>query len=319
MSEKTYRIETVYTLKAPLSHIGASESTETFLNTVSVRNGNKAVDVFAYTGNAIRGAWRDAGARYLLERLGNMQIPKKTFHLLFTGGAISGDQNIDIEQSRTLRAVLPFISIFGGGVGNQILSGKWVQTFAYPVCAETSQIIPQNNKYIDYTALDISWRKLTDEISFSRKDDSKDKLGGKYIQSDNLMLTTDKKSKKTEEPATQMRYTAEYLIPNTQLWHSLTITCNEVEMGALVASIHEWGKSPYLGGMGAKGFGLVDVDITITEDGKTQDFITINGSKTLLSEPAQAAKDSYDEVLKSLYTQYLDGNKEQIEKLLLEG
>lgn len=308
--EKTYKVESVYTLKAPLSHIGESESTETFLNTISIRNGNKVEEVFAYSGNAIRGSWRDAGAKYLLEKLGDIRVPKKTFHLLFTGGSISGNQVVDIEQAKRLRDVFPFISIFGGGVGNQILSGKMNQTFAYPVCLETKNIIPDSREAIDYTAQEISWRQLTGETNFTRTDDAKDRLGDKYIYKDALLLESDKKAKK--EQAAQMRYTTEYLIPGTQLWHQLELTGTELELGALVASIYAWAESPHLGGMAAKGFGLVDLDMTI--DGEP--FLQIASQQLHLEDKAEQSKNIYDQHLKNIYDQYLIENKEEFAKLL---
>jgi len=319
--DKTYHIETVYTLKQPLSHIGESESTETFLNTVRVLCSDKPVEVFVYTGNAIRGAWRDAGAAYLLDRLGEIQVPKKMFHILFSGGAISGDQKIDVEQAKTMRAMLPFVSIFGGGIGNQILSGKIVQTFAFPVCAETIGIIPDGIDGVDYGARATSWRKMTDEISFTRKDDSKDLLGDRYIAREFKLLDGDAdEKKKKDEPATQMRYTAECMIPGVQLWHSLNITCNEVELGALVASIHQWAKKPYLGGMSGKGFGLVDADIRIVEaDGTRTPFIDVTDGILRLAEPAKDAKEQYDAQMLNLYQQYLDGNKKTLVGLLESG
>lgn len=318
--DKTYHIETVYTLKQPLSHIGESESTETFLNTVRVLNNGKPVEVFAYSGNAIRGAWRDAGAAYLLDRLGEIQVPKKTFHLLFTGGSISGDQKIDVDAAKALRATLPFLSIFGGGVGNQILSGKIVQTFAFPVCAETTGIIPPGIEGIDYSAQATSWRKMTDEISFSRKDDSKDLLGDRYIARGTNLLDGDlDDTKKRDEPATQMRYTVEVLIPGVQLWHSLSITCSELELGALVASIWNWAQRPYLGGMSGKGFGLVDADFRIVADGERQPFMLVQNGQLALAEPAKEAKEQYDFHLRNLYNQYLEGNKEKLVMMLESG
>lgn len=318
--DKTYHIETVYTLKQPLSHIGESESTETFLNTVRVLNNGKPVEVFAYSGNAIRGAWRDAGAAYLLDRLGEIQVPKKTFHLLFTGGSISGDQKIDVDAAKALRATLPFLSIFGGGVGNQILSGKIVQTFAFPVCAETTGIIPPGIEGIDYSAQATSWRKMTDEISFSRKDDSKDLLGDRYIARGTNLLDGDlDDTKKRDEPATQMRYTVEVLIPGVQLWHSLSITCSELELGALVASIWNWAQRPYLGGMSGKGFGLVDADFRIVAEDERQPFMLVQNGQLALAEPAKEAKEQYDFHLRNLYNQYLEGNKEKLVMMLESG
>jgi len=320
MMDKTYRIETVYTLKQPLSHIGEADSTETFLNTVRVMCHGKPTEVFAYTGNAIRGAWRDCGAAYMLDRLGNIKVPKKAFHLLFTGGSISGEQKVDIDAAKAMRAALPFVSIFGGGVGNQILSGKIVQTFAFPVCAETIEIIPNGIDGVDYEAQAVSWRKMTDEISFTRKDDSKDFLGDKYMAKDVKLLTAGEEEKKKDGPATQMRYTVECLIPGVQLWHSLNITCNEIELGALVASIHKWAERPYLGGMAGKGFGLVDAKFELVDrDGNRSPFIGLKDGTLILAEPAKEAKDQYDAQIKDLYDQYLDGNKESLVGLLESG
>ena len=64
------KIEFEYTLKQALSHIGESEGTTTFLNTIRVLSEGKVQEVFAYTGNAIRGTLRDCAARYLLNLLG---------------------------------------------------------------------------------------------------------------------------------------------------------------------------------------------------------------------------------------------------------
>ena len=49
------KIETIYTLQQPLSHIGESESTVSFLNTIRIVANGKVEEVFALTGNSIRG------------------------------------------------------------------------------------------------------------------------------------------------------------------------------------------------------------------------------------------------------------------------
>lgn len=323
--DKTYRIETVYTLKQPLSHIGESESTTTFLNTIRILAGGKPVDVFAYTGNAIRGQWRDSGAAYLLDKL-NISVPKKTFHLLFSGGSISGNQDVDIDAAKKLRQALPFLSMFGGGVGNQILAGKMAMSFALPVCAETVGIIPQGVQAIDYAAAEVSWKKLTGEIQFSRKDDGKAELGDLYMlktDQEQMLLTGEKKSKKKEDddgPATQMRYAVEYLIPGAQLWHMLTTTCSELELGALVASIHEWAKNPVLGGMAGKGFGLVDALFEIVNEYGVRDlFIQVNNGRLALSPAAEEAKEQYDEHLRRIYDEYLMADKGRFIAMLEGG
>ncbi len=320
-TEQTYRIDSVYTLLQPLSHIGESESTTTFLNTVRVMGPSGPCEVFAYTGNALRGAWRDCGAAYLLNRLKTL-VPKKAFHLLFSGGSIGGKQEADVAQAKALRDTLPFLSIFGGGVGNQILSGKIVQTFAMPVCEETADIIPPGNPHINYRRLDTSWRLMTGETEFSRKDDEKGDLGDRYIahpaeQIDMIEGKAKGKAKGEDGPATQMRYRVEYLSAGAQLWHMMYATCTELELGALVSAIHEWAKRPVLGGMAGKGFGLVDLAMDITsEDGERVPFISVRDGYMTLADPAKDAKEQYDNHLKALYDAALDSNRAPIVGLL---
>ena len=149
------KIETIYTLKQPMSHIGESESTVSFLNTIRICTDGKVSEVFALTGNAIRGTLRDCAARNILDMLG-IKLQKKEFNILFSGGNISGTLNTDIDQAKAYRELLPVISIFGAGVGNQILSGKMTQSFAIPVCKETVQIIP------DVTGIDKSFPRYAE-------------------------------------------------------------------------------------------------------------------------------------------------------------
>ena len=318
----SYRIETVYTLLSPLSHIGESESTTSFLNTIRIMSQGKPVDCFAYNGNALRGMLRDHGASYMLDHLGNIGVPKKTFDLLFSGGSIGGSQSADIDQARAVRSALPFVSLFGGGIGNQILEGKMTQTFAYPVCEETIGILPQDRNNIDYAAQNISWKKMTGEISFSRMDDAKHNLGDRYIvrEGEQLLLTGDGKSEKDKkqdnEPVTQMRYTVEYMIPGTQLFHIFDINCTELELGAFVSAVHRWSQRPVLGGLSGKGFGQVKADMDLVVDGERQPFISIVGNLPVLGEIAGQAKEHYDEHLESMYRNYLTTNESKFVQLL---
>lgn len=313
---KHYRIETIYTLLQPLSHIGESESTQSFLNTTTVVNGDKIEEVMVYSGNALRGMLRDCGARYLLNKL-QIQVSLKAFHLLFSGGSIGGAQSIDIDQARAIRKALPFVSLFGGGVGNQILDGKLKQTFAYPICRETNNILPSYLPKPEY-----SWRHLSNVIEFSRKDDEKNEtMRNQFLalEGEELLAIEGERGKKKKEdgPATQMRYAVEYMAPGTQLWHRWDIICDEVELGAFVSAIHEWQKQPYLGGMAGKGFGLVSAEMDIiTEEEGRQPFASIGAEFIQLGATAQKAKETYDAHLKDLYDAYVLENSETIIKML---
>lgn len=310
---KHYRIETIYTLLQPLSHIGESESTQSFLNTTTVVNNGVPEEVFVYTGNAIRGQLRDCGARYLLNKL-QIQVPLKAFHLLFSGGSIGGAQALDIDQAKMIRKALPLVSLFGGGVGNQILDGKLKQTFAYPICKETNGIIPSYIEKSEY-----SWRHFTNVIEFSRKDDEKNvNMSEQFLLSndDQLLLEGEKGKKQKDGPATQMRYGVEYLAAGTKLWHRWDIICTELELGAFVSTIHEWQKQPYLGGMSGKGFGLVSAEMDlITETGR-EPFAQIGQEFIKLGPVAEEAKKTYDAHLQEIYDSYLIENKEEFTKLL---
>ena len=259
------KIETIYTLIQPLSHIGESESTSSFLNTIRVVNNGKPEEVFAYSGNAIRGSWRDCGAVYLLESLG-IKAGKKMFGILFSGGNISGEQKNDIDQAREIRETIPLISILGAGIGNQILSGKITQGFALPVCRETVGILPDEITE-KYQGTDTSWKQMTGTIQFSRKDDEKDQNLKKY--------KADEQQNEDESP-TQMRYEVEYFCPGTRLYHVANLdTTSKIEEGAFVSCIAQWSKNSVLGGMSGKGFGLVDA--VIKKDGEP--YLTIQGNE----------------------------------------
>lgn len=308
---KHYRIETIYTLLQPLSHIGESESTQSFLNTTTVVNNGVPEEVFVYTGNAIRGQLRDCGARYLLNKL-DIKVPLKAFHLLFSGGSIGGAQSLDIDQAKLIRKALPFVSLFGGGVGNQILDGKIKMTFAYPICKETNDIIPSYVEKSEY-----SWRHFTNVIEFSRKDDEKNiNLTDQFLVRDDLSLIEGESSKKKEGPATQMRYGVEYLAAGTKLWHRWDIICTELELGAFVSAIHEWQKQPYLGGMSGKGFGLVSAEMDLITDEGRKPFTRIGQEFIQLGPVAENAKKQYDEHLREMYDKYVIENKTEFAKLL---
>lgn len=290
------KIETIYTLQQPLSHIGESESTVSFLNTIRIVANGKVEEVFALTGNSIRGTLRDCAARHLLDKLG-VRVGKKEFNILFSGGNISGSMSTDIDQAKKYRELLPIISLFGAGVGNQILAGKMTQGFALPVCKETQEIIPSID-CIKNELKNSSWKNFTGTINFTRFDDSKNVNLQVYMQSDND--NTDKDS-----ASTQMRYEVEYLVPGAQLYHIINLcTDMEMELGVFVAALEEFSNSPILGGMGGKGFGLCEAELIA--DGEL--FARIeNGSISLCDK----AKNALHE-----YNQFINDDSEEIIKFL---
>ncbi|MBW2084457.1 MAG: hypothetical protein JRI54_00275 [Deltaproteobacteria bacterium] len=259
----------------------------------------------------------------MLDKLGSgvtLQIPLEMFYLFFSGGAIGGDQSIDIDQARRIREQIPHLSVFGGGVGNMLLPGKLAVGEGLPVCRELAHIIPQevpgNRK--------LSWRQMTTEISYSRKDDAKDDLLRPYLQSDDtpkltggqaaLMLDSgdEKKEKKKDRPE-QMRYMIEVLCRGSVLWQETVFQdMTEIELGAFVAAIVEWSKQPYIGGQARIGMGKVKVDMQIELFGEGKEpFLSVADGKCFLAESAKDAKVKYDEFL-NRYAGYLEEKRDSL-------
>lgn len=315
---KHIRLSGQFTTRSPLSHIGETISTGSYLVQEPILQPSGQIEeVFCYSGNAWRGQLRDLSAAYMLTKLATA-VPLEAFHLLFSGGRIGGEQKVDIGAARKIRAAIPHVSIFGGGIGNQILPGKLRVSNAYPVCAEATPALPD---HLHERASGLSYRGLTFEKEFSRKDDSKDeRLRSFQPPTDVPLLPGGKAEKdKREGPADQMRMRAELLIAGVSL-HS-EIECLDVtdaELGCLAAALHQFGRSPHIGGQANKGHGLVSLSYRWTDmdTGETGDFLRIDGDSTRLATTAQGAKDAYDAHLRSIYEQMLESNGSEMKALL---
>lgn len=319
-------LDGVFTLLSPMSHIGESHGPDSYLATQDILGPDGyPIEVFVYSGNAIRGMFRDCGSKYFLDNLGAgsiLQIPLEMFYFLFSGGSIGGEQSIDIDQARKIRQQLPLASIFGGGIGNQILPGKMCVNDAYPIAEECRHFIPE--EYIQGNL--ISWRQMTTERSYTRTDDAKDERKRIYLQDENIkalesgqmQLLPDKeeKKKKDKEPPMQMRYTVEVLAAGSKLYHRIDIRdMNEVEFGALVSCIVEWSKSPYIGGKANIGMGLAKLEYNWHPIGGEAERFIETGDIPYLGTTAREVKAKYDEYLNQ-YAQYLEQHRESLVKML---
>ncbi len=336
MENKLYnlRLDGTITLLAPLSHIGESLGIDSYLSTdIIIGPDGQPVECFLYSGNSFRGILRDCAAKYLLDRLGGVAVPLETFHLLFSGGSIGGEQSLDIDQARMYRKVLPAFSIFGGGVGNQIMEGKLKIGSMYPLVAECQRVLPE--KYRNPEAP--SWKKWTYEKSYTRRDDSKQENLRQYIaeaENDGLLdagkqpeLLTDgqgqpekKKKKEKDGPATQMRYTVELLAAGAAMYQRIYLQdMTELELGAFVSALDEFSKAPFLGGKSGTGHGLCEIEYEYFYPGDREPrgkFIKVSENRLWLSRPAQEAKEVYDDFLLQVYNQYIEGRAPELKKLL---
>ncbi len=329
---RTIRLDGKITLLAPLSHIGESLGIDSYLSTDTIIGPDgQPVECFLYSGNSFRGILRDMAAKYLLDNLGGVAVPVETFHLLFSGGSIGGAQSLDIDQARAYRKMLPAFSIFGGGVGNQIMEGKLKIGSMYPLVRECQRVIPA--KYRDEAAP--SWKKWTYEKSYTRRDDSKQENMRKYIaepdglpagpKQQGLLLgdvtePTEPKKKEKDGPATQMRYTVELLAAGAVMYQRVYLQdMSDLELGAFVSALHEFQKAPIIGGKGGTGHGLCEIEYDWSYPGDQEPrgvFLKVSENMLWLSKPAEDAKQGYDDFLHQVYNDYLENNASELKELL---
>lgn len=320
----SYRIDGLFSLRAPLSHIGESIGNASYLVQERVLQPDGTVaEVFVYSGNAWRGQLRDLCAAYMLGRLGGLRVPLDTFHLLFSGGRIGGKQEVDIEQARRMRAAVPMLALFGGGVGNQILQGKLRVGNAYPLCREAVPLLP---RHLRPAAATIPYASCTFEKEHSRRDDAKIDSVARHLADPKMTLLglddgAPRRGGRSADdgPADQMRIRMELVTSGVQLstW-IIAEDVSDVELGALVSGLHAFSNAPHIGGKAAVGYGLADLDYTITDlaTGEVQDFVAVHDGRSLLAPCAETAKESYDAHLRSLYDAMLTSRGAEISGLL---
>jgi len=337
MPNHNIRLDGIITLLSPLSHIGESTGPDSWLSQdIIIGPDGNPVECFVYSGNAFRGHLRDLGATYMTEKLGGLQYNPDVFYLLFSGGSLGGAQSVDIDQARMYRRNVPLLSVFGGGVGNQILTGKIKVGAMYPLVAECQRVLPEYLR--DPNAP--SWRQWTFEKSFTRMDDAKNENLRKYLvdpkenhpalpEAQTLAITDGgeptrpKEKKKKEDSPQQMRYTVEMLAAGSVLYQRIDLCdMTDLELGAFVSALVEFSKHPYIGGKSGTGHGLVEIEYTWRQAGAKDPlgkFLQVNTDCLWLSKPAEEAKNQYDDFLVQLYNQYLENKAEELVKLLAAG
>lgn len=263
-------IEGTATALSPIIHGGDSRGTMMELRRVKMVVDGRIELIPVISGNSIRGILRDACAEFSLRAAGiNRLSDLRVFHLLFGGGALvsAGEESyIDIREERTLRELLPALSLFGGSVGNRVLGGRvdvgeWV-----PICRETKERLPEAYAVKADT---LSIYDLVDMISFTRRDDAKNRRMQDWLEEDALFLyqkakETKHKANEAEEPgqAQQMRYTFECFAPGTVFYVEFTLHhVTDIELGTFLGGLALFATRPHVGGRASTGLGKVRLDL----------------------------------------------------------
>lgn len=312
-----------FTLRAPLSHIGASESTYAELVRWPVISPDgTVVDLPVYAGNAWRGQLRDCAATYLLRKLHNPVLSLDAFHLLYSGGRIGGEVAVQLEQMRRVRRLLKPIELLGGGIGNQIVPGKLRVANCYPVCREAAPVLTFS------PAPTANLADLLHEAEFTRRDDSKDERLNQAIAwpgepAEQLALDgggAPRARKSSDGPAQQQRVTVQVLAAGTALETAIwLLDADEVLLGCLVSALWQFARAPQIGGKTAAGYGLVDLryDLLDLETGEVRPFYEMTPVRIMLAPEAKAARDRYDAYCLELYDALVAQTEPEIRRMLM--
>lgn len=233
---------TISTL-SPLAH-NSDESlgVDTKFRRIQTIHDSKAIKVPVYSGNAFRGILRRLAAKQFCDLLdlGKESISDRLYYTFFTGGALqkgSSQDYIEVGKKREMREKIPFLSLFGTALQNQIIAGKLEIGLGIPCAKET--------EHMTGTPSELTIWEFLDEVFYVRKDDREDKQD----------------EKKKDDAAQQMKYTIEVLIPGVVMQHRIVANyCSPVELACLGHAMQAMTASGILGGKSGTGHGRVKYD-----------------------------------------------------------
>lgn len=224
------------------------------------------------SGNSMRGILRDCGMKFMLDQLGiSPWLQLNAYYFLFSGGTLSkqAGRGLDIDQSRKLRELIPFVGIMAGAAGNQIMRSKFRCGKVDLICLENAPYLPP--EALEGVELQPSPVFLQIEY-YSRTDDEKNDLLRGYLAPKELKLLDVKaEKKKTEREAgddidhemgehQQMRYGVETVCKGAEFWWSIGLTdVTRLEYESFLSCLLQFQKKPVIGGLGNKGHGLVEM------------------------------------------------------------
>lgn len=271
----TYELSGVMTALSSIIHSGGESLgiTTKLRREKFVQPDGSVEEVPVLSGNGLRGRLRDLGMAHFCRALGygvdeatgrvdGLSMP--AFYFLFSGGSLTkgeGAKALDLSYVRDLRAAIPLVSIFGGAVGNQLLPGKLKVDKAYPICAETSHLLPEMYR----TTSPVSVFEWLQEEMYTRKDDEKNEhLRSLLAPSTRLALDSGASPQALAKGATpqQMLYYVESFAAGSRFfWRVLLDDVTDLEFEAFLVCLAEFSRVPYVGGRSAAGLGHVAMQL----------------------------------------------------------
>jgi len=269
------------------------------------------------SGNSVRGILRRRCAEFSLQAAGIDSVKHlATYQLLFGGGKLGGkkgshkaagqipDKYINVAEERTLRELLPALSVFGGSLFNRILGGKLDPSEWMPICREAKGMLPE--EYHEQ-AEQFSMYDLLDIIPFTRRDSAKERRLQQYLDADTLAIYEQQKEATQDddekEQAQQGRYAYEALIPGTVFAVEFVLhDLDEVEMGTFLGGLALFATYPRIGGRAGWGWGKVKLNLKQTRIDEPVRLVSeiapdaINVAQKHLAERKEATVELLEEI-----------------------
>lgn len=244
------KVNLTFRLESSLVHIEETNSNIANIYRERILRDGQIHNVPAVHGNSIRGVWRDIGANQLCELLEIEPgtLPTNVFHILFSGGYLDKSISyLDPGRKRKMREMLPFLSVFGSAIGNEMLQGKLRVGTAYPRCRELG-------------TGELSYNDMCTLVRYTRQDDTKRFIGENHA----------------EDKTQQMFYDIEVLVKGVELDCEVVIDSDdEIELSMFDHIIDAFKLKPHLGGASRIGHGKVTFDYD--GDGSAYvDYVTRN-------------------------------------------
>lgn len=232
---------------SPITHSKGSEGNESLLNRelITTERGLMAIPILS--GNAIRHrAIRKPGARLLIDAMkldGKLSLPILNF--LFHGGNLTdGGGFEDTKAIAECRRLSPFLSLLGGCLPSQILSGTLDCGRGVMVCHETRRMLPECVQEIVPSKLRPA-ETFVDRYQYTRSD---------AVKSVPDLVSPDEEIKHSN----LMIFAGRSVLPGA--WFAIEFVVKQgyedLHIGALLASLEGWAADgSTIGGMASRGHG----------------------------------------------------------------
>lgn len=263
---KNYKIFYLLETLSPLTHMMETAGNESMINREPVLYNKRIVYIPVISGNSIRHRFlRRPGSFYLIDQMeieGKMGMDQLNF--MFFGGSLSEVKiSTNFKKIADMEELFPLYRLLGGSLKSQIISGSLNVWRGLLLCEENRETI---NKYLpdEYRIKDklLPAELFVGKYQYTRGDIKNIKNIDKFIENKEIKKIEDR------EKSNLMIYNGQQVNRNSMFFGGFsTGYISEIEIGCLFHCLQLWAENyRTLGGMIAKGHGLVDMYYFLEEN-----------------------------------------------------